>query len=383
MKVLWVGDAACSSGFGRATDRILKHLSQRHEVVALGVNYRGDPHTYPYRIYPAYTGGDALGIHRLKTVVGKEQPDLIVLQTNPWNVPMYQRGLHLCGHGSIPVVGILAVEGKNVVGRSLNGLKRAIFWNEFAAQEAVKGGMVLPYDIVPLGVDTDVFSPGDRIEARHKLGIASVPDDAFIVCNVNRNQNRKRLDLSILYFAEWITNYKIRDAYLYLHVLPGSSTQLDCDQLAEHCGIADRLILAEPKDVFHGAPEDYVVAAYRASNVGLTTTLGEGWGLTTMEGLACGRQQIAGAYAAIGEWGKGVVHLVDIVSEGVMPDVNTMIGGVPSKDAVIDALDEYYVDRQFADACGARGRELACEPQFNWANVAAAFAAAIEKTVVA
>jgi hypothetical protein len=64
--------------------------------------------------------------------------------------------------------------------------------------------------VVPLGVDTDIYKPGDKSAARKKLGIAPVKDTDFIVCNVNRNQNRKRIDLTILYFAEWIRTRKIR-----------------------------------------------------------------------------------------------------------------------------------------------------------------------------
>jgi len=377
--LLLIGDAACSSGFGRATAGILDHLHKHHNVSVLGVNYHGDPHKYPYPIYPAHMpGGDPLGLNRLGTLLPRIQPDGIILQTNPWHVPHYAKAFHRHGFGNIPIVGIIAVEGKNCVGTQLNFLKRAIFWNEFSAQQAVNGGMKAPYGIVPLGVDLGVFSPGDREEARLKIGLPDVPPGSFIVGNVNRNQFRKRIDLSVMYFAEWIKSRGIRDAYLYLHLLPGSSVQIDVGQLAYYCGANERVILAEPRDILYGAPEEYVVASYRAFDVQMTTTLGEGWGLTTMEGMACGIPQIGGDYAALGEWAKDAAYLVPCPIEGVMPDVNTMIGGIPDKTEMLWALDALYESKDRRADYTTRGLACVTQPQYRWERVAERFAEEIE-----
>lgn len=375
-KILWVGDAACSSGFGRAAHKILVEMQSTPgtEVAAIGVNFRGDPPYPPYPVYPAWGGGDPLGVGRLKEVVTKESPDFIVLQTNPWNVPVYMKTLYRQGFGKTPVVGIIAVEGKNCVGEDLNMLKRAVFWCKFGEDQARDGGMTIPSDIVPLGVDAEYFCPGDREEALDMLGLPTVPRDAFIVGNVNRNQNRKRLDLSILYFAEWVKTRGIKDAYLYLHVLPGSGTQFDLEQLAAYCGITDRLIYAQPKDVFQGAPEHYVRAAYRVFSVFLNTTLGEGWGLTPMEAMACGCPVIAGDYAALGEWAAEAAYLVPCPDEGIMPDVHNMIGAAPDRMACIDALDIFYRDERLRFSYAEAGRVLVTQPQYRWENIAKRFA---------
>jgi len=382
--LLYIGDASCSSGFGRAADQILKILSTRFKCAAIGVNFTGDsmvdsPRTYD--IYPAWPGKDALGIGRLSDVLPRAKPDVIVMQTNPWHVPLYGRAIYAEGYGETPLVGIIAVEGKNVGGEKLNGLAKAIFWTEFGRNETIKGGLKkkVSTDVIPLGVDTDVFKPGDRVAARHMLGIhADVPDDSFIVVNVNRNQTRKRIDLSIIYFAEWITANKIRDAYLYMHVLPGSTAAIDCDQLAKYYGVEDRLILAAPKDIYNGAPEKYVAAAYQAANVYLTTALGEGFGLTALEAAACGLPVVAGRTAALAEWGKDAFWLTDCDSEGVMPDVNGMIGAAPAKKDVIDALDRLYRSEMLREEFGRRSWLLANEERFNWTNIATRFAESIE-----
>lgn len=387
--LLFVGDAACSSGFGRAADQILKILAPRYKVSVIGVNFQGDYKAAAPRafdIYPAWPGRDALGIGRITELIKGINPDVIVLQTNPWHVPVYAHAIHKAGFGKTPIIGIIAVEGKNCRGDQLNVLTKAIFWVDFAREEALKGGMSkkIETDVIPLGVDTEVFRPGNRVAARHKLGIhTDVPDDAFIVLNVNRNQTRKRLDLSLLYFAEWIKSRKIRDAYLYMHTLPGSTVALDLDRLALYAGIEDRFVLAEPRDIYNGAPEHYMTATYQAADVFLTTTLGEGFGLTPFEAAATALPVLAGRYAALGELGKDAFWLLDVDAEGVMPDVNGMIGATPTKAEVIQALDYLYENPDARQRWGTAAYALAQEPRFNWTNIANRFADSIEAALVA
>ena len=51
-KILWYGDAVSNTGFARVTHSVLDHLKKEHEVVLYGINYQGDPHDYPFKIYP-------------------------------------------------------------------------------------------------------------------------------------------------------------------------------------------------------------------------------------------------------------------------------------------------------------------------------------------
>lgn len=387
MNILWIGDAACGSGFGRASSEILRHmvmLPEQIKVRVIGVNYRGEPHNEPYQIHPAINGGDPLGMGQLRKLVPTYQPNLVVVQTNPWNVPYYVKALHIADpEGRIPMVGIIAVEGRNCVGSNLNGLRKAIFWTEFARQEALAQGMTVPSAVVGLGVDTRQFYPGDRQEARQALGLPSPCMDAFIVGNVNRNQNRKRLDLSVIYFTEWWKRAGRPNAYLYLHALGGSSTRVDLDQLGQYCGLYDvdpegqrhgRLILSEPRDEFMGVSDDTVRVIYQAMDVHVNTGYGEGWGLTTLESMACGVANMAGDIAALGEWAREGCVLVPTDQEGVMPDVRNMIGAAPNREAFITELDQLYRDEDVRMAWEFRALRLATDSQFNWRNLAAQYA---------
>jgi D-inositol-3-phosphate glycosyltransferase len=277
------------------------------------------------------------------------------------------------------LVGIIAVEGKNCKGTDLNGLDRAIFWTEFGRQQA--RGCTVPTAIVPLGVDLDIYKPGDRIEARQAIGLPTECIDAFILGNINRNQNRKRLDLTIQYFAEWYHRNGRPNAYVYLHALPGSSTQCDIDQLADYYGVQARLILPQFKDFFSGVIEQWVVTTYQTFDAAINSGLGEGWGLTTMEGMACGIPQIATDCAAIPEWAGDAVRLTPVCSWGVMPDVNTMIGGVPDAEESIRAIHDMYSDVSYRKLMADRALARVFEDRFRWANIAEGFSREIREAL--
>lgn len=378
--LLWIGDAACGSGFGRASHHILQRCYQDFDkVTVLGINYRGFPHKYPYEIYPAMAGGDQLGFGLLGNMLNVAKPTVIVIQSNPWNFPRYRALLTKAGCTKVPVVAICAVEGKNCVGTDMGQMQHVIFWNRFSQREAILGSMMVPSTVIPLGVDLETFTDGDREEARAAIGLPHVPRGAFMVTVVNRNQHRKRIDLSLIYFAEWIKSNKIQDAYLYLHVVQGSGNQINCDQLADYLGITSRVIWNQPKDVFNGSSERAVVLAHQACNVGLSTALGEGWGLNTMEGMACRRAQIGGDYSGFQDWAKDAMILVPCPSEGVMPDVNGMIGGIPDKDATIAALDSLYRDKALCNEWAARGLARVSQPQYRWETIAIRFSEEINR----
>src|SRR5207245_1483917 len=156
---------------------------------------------------------------------------------------------------------------------------------------------------IHLEVHLQIYYPGNQQEARQRLGFPESLFDKFIVGNVNRNQPRKRLDLTVQYFAEWMKDSQINDAYLFLHIAPTGDVGYNPEQLLKYYGIDRRLIKGDP-GVWSGVTEMEMADTYRSFDVQVTTTQGEGWGLTTMEGMACGIPQIVPEWSALGEWPK-------------------------------------------------------------------------------
>lgn len=50
-RMLWVGDAVAHTGFATVTDNIVRRLLKYWDIHVLGINYHGDPHDKPYRVF--------------------------------------------------------------------------------------------------------------------------------------------------------------------------------------------------------------------------------------------------------------------------------------------------------------------------------------------
>lgn len=376
-KLLWVGDAGCQSGFARATHEILDTLRYTWDVTVLGMNYGGDPHTYSYPIYAAFPGGDGGGIGRLAWMCDAVKPDLIVLQNDGWNLQPYLRQLKLSeDHADIPVVAVVAVDGQNFDANWLKGISLAIFWTEFALKEARFAGYEGPAVVIPLGVDAVFFSPMDKAEARKLRGLPDTLKDAFIVGNVNRNQPRKRWDLTIKYFAEWTRQYAPKDAFLFLHAAPTGDKACHPRNLAKHYGILDHLIMSEPQ-VFYGNSEEEMRQTYNCFDVQVSTTQGEGFGLTTFEGMACGVPQIVPDWSALGELAKGAAVFVPCTSTAIGPPYVNVIGGIPDEHEFVNSLQLLYADRVARATIASLGFDRAHEDRFKWSNIGDAWTTAL------
>jgi D-inositol-3-phosphate glycosyltransferase len=386
-RLLWSGDACCATGFARTTHKTLETLCNTWDVIVLGIGANGDPHEFPYTVYPAFTGGDAFGVGRIASIVRSVKPDVVVIQNDPWNIPPFINELR---HATVsPIVGIIAVDGRNCRGTQLNGLNHAIFWTAFAEDEAKEGGYTGPSTVVPLGIDLDVYHPLDRAEARRALDLTkgSFPPDAFIVGNVNRNQPRKRLDLTIACFAAWIKSRHVDDAYLFLHVCPTGEHGCDVRQLVRYFGIQNRVILAEP-DAGYGVSEQQLVQTYNMFDIMLTTTQGEGFGLPTLEGMACGIPQIVPNWSALGTDGgwtgddrdEFALHL-PCVTTSITPNGVNVIGGVVDQHAVIEALDHLYRSPERRMRLSEAGLRLVAQPEFRWNAIGHAVDAVLESMI--
>lgn len=378
-KLLWVGDAACPSGFAKATHEILEVLRQEYEVTVLGINYLGDPHGFPYKIFSCIPGGDAFGVGRLIWMCDFVKPDVIVLQNDGWNIPAYVEKLRrFKEYDHVPVVAAIAVDGNNFSGSWLKGISHAIFWTRFALDEARAGGYDGPATVIPLGVDRSIYypHPDGKAAARSKRGLGPIADK-FIIGNVNRNQPRKRWDLTLKYFAEWVHSgkhiglrkddetIKIQDAYLFLHVAPTGDMGVNVKQLAKYYKIASRLVLVEPP-VFYGVAEEEMALTYNCFDIAISTTQGEGFGLTALEPMACGVPCILPEWSGLGDWAKGAAWMVPCTSTAIGPPFVNVIGGVVDQEKFIAALDALYRFPQYREQNGQAALERASQERFRW-----------------
>src|SRR5215468_1409088 len=165
--VFWIGDGCCVTGFARVAHSVIGRLLERDwRCSQLAVNYRGDPHPFPYPIYPARLGGqvkhDVWGFERIKDLMAEVQPDIVIINADPWNVCEY---LDRLKDYDCPIVAYMPVDAPNIkqeYGEKLKALDVIISYTEFGANEFKRAGYDGPVKVIPHGFSANNFFPVNK-----------------------------------------------------------------------------------------------------------------------------------------------------------------------------------------------------------------------------
>ena len=379
-KLLWCGDIVAMTGFARVTENVLQRISDNYDVVVLGHNWWGDPCEQQklYKMYPSSNRFQQapFGEDRLREVVEKEKPDIVFTINDMWIInEQYRRIADLHEQGRFKFVGYAPMDSYGWLGSLADTANRwdaVISYTEFGAREFIRGGITKPIAVIPHGVTPGQFYPADKKEARKRLNLK---DDIFIVFNGNRNQFRKRIDITISAFAKFAVDKP--DAQLYLHM--GLKDQ-GWDLMSLFAREMDRvgldpngrIILTTQTEGPPNVEVDFLNSIYNAVDVGVNTCKGEGWGLVNFEHAACRVAQVVPDHTSCKEifYGYGQMIRCDHV------DVDTNYGRempCPSDDHLAAILTDLYNNQAKLDATAQLCYERVTDPQYSWDTVSQQF----------
>ncbi len=375
-KLFIMADAGADTGFAQVTHNLVEHLHSRWDISILAINYNGDPHPLQKQAklyYPAAdVQGDLYGVSRINGLLHRIKPDLLFMINDPWVAASY---IPYFEKHKIPRVLYTPVDGYGLKEEYIEPLKafnHIVGYTQFAVDQLRIFDKTTPMSHLPHGVNTKLYKPISRKEARARNGF---PDDWFIVNVTDRNQIRKRIDLAMHYFAHWVhTTNKPESVKIHYH---GSLQDdgWDIMDLKTKLKLENRLIITAPNITpKEGLPLELMPYVYAPADVGLSETMGEGWGLTTMERMAMKIAMIVPKFSALGEWANGGVHYLDIAEEPYynIHQLNTQ-GGVATLRSTVDALELMYTDPNYRRAVAERGYNLVTDSKFNWKTIADQF----------
>ncbi len=386
-KILYCGDAFVETGFGRVAQYLLPALAEEHEVVVLAVNYHGDPHpeAQKYKVYPALIhGSDPFGSHRISEIVQKEKPDLVWVTNDIWiALSLWERAkpfkesigfkwfvyTPIDSYGLFPNLAPPMMEWDGIA-----------TYTQFAKKELEIMGYTKPIRIIGHGTDFAKFKPLDKQECRENLG---VPEDAFIVFNGNRNQPRKRIDLTIKAFIKFAKDKD--DARLWLNMgakdlgwpIVDLFKRVARDEGYDATG---KLILTSPHfSTDNCLSIEQLNQVYNAVDIGINTCIGEGWGLVNTEHGSVGVMQIVPDHTSLAEIFD---ELPRIECNGSETDRNYGLERLlPDPDSAAKLLTYYYENRDILKQHGRWCYDRLHEEPFTWPHIQQQLKNAVEETL--
>ena len=234
-------------------------------------------------------------------------------------------------------------------------------------------GINRPIDVIPHGFDAKKFFQVPRELARKQLGL---PNDRFIILNLNRNQPRKRYDLLIMAFVELLVKYPTKPIYMLCVCDKGEKggwplfdlyqRELKLRKVAVEM-FADRLMVSSVDMVFK---DEDINMFYNAANIGINTADGEGWGLCNFEQMGVGVPQVIPDIGGFKEFATSSNSmLVKPKVRYYLPMVYCPVGGEAlacDPHDICLAIEEYVVNSSKLEEHGKNAKETVLK--YTWAN---------------
>jgi D-inositol-3-phosphate glycosyltransferase len=375
MKVLWVGDAVITSGFGVVTHSICNELASKCEIVVFGIGYNGKVrHQYSYYIYPGRDGNDIYSFSYLRDVVRIENPDVIVVFNDDHIVKNY---LEVLKEVEKPIVVLLPVNYFPPTIKMLSPfipmVNEILTYTEASNREVSQLIPTVPVTTVYHGVYPKVFYKIPNFKTGQlDLQTRKTVSGGFIVGNINTNTYRKRFDLFISAFADFARDKS--DVFCLIHA-PNKDAAYNLEDLITQYKILDKVILSTKSVEFSG-----LNVIYNVIDVNVNTSMGEGFGLTSLEGASCGNAIICPAHENLKDIWKSSAMYIDIARRE--PIANTpYIGDVISTTDLTSKLELLYSDRKLLEEMKESAFKRSQADQFKWTVVADKVYQALQRAV--
>lgn len=307
VRVLALCDYCCSTGFATVSSNIMQELEKtgRFDLDIVGINHTGDPYDqekFPGRVFPAvslsnFHEGDPFGRRKFMALLATGGYDVVFILQDTFVVKDMVQALH-DSYERLPkkfktvfYFPFDCTPKKEWITDVVSQMDYPVTYTNYAKDLAVA---VDPYlkeklRVIYHGTNIKDFYPlsGEPVQKFRREYFDGKVDGKFLVTNVNRNQARKDIIRNLMVLQE-IKKHR-DDVVLYLHMAHNDAGG-NILVMADHFGfkVGEDFIVPHPAsfEPNRGLPIEALNLIYNSSDLVLSTTLGEGWGLSITEAMA-------------------------------------------------------------------------------------------------
>ena len=369
------------TGYSKISDGILQQLSRLPWIELVHFGFQRHPQTPPqFRPYP--TGVDVIdaaalenppqqgfGYQALVETIRKKNPHVVMIYNDMAVVTRFLEEIRKSGIQRTFKVWIYCdqvydCQHQGMIDLLNRDADRVFAFTSYWKKQLKDQGITRPLSILGHGFDPKTFFTVPRDVARKSL---KLPEEAFVIMSLNRNQPRKRQDIMIIAFVELVVKYPTKPIVLLCICDKGEKGgwwlfELFVRELKKR-GVpieqfGNRLMISSQDMVFK---DEDINILYNIADVGISTAEGEGWGLCTFEQMGVGIPQVVpdvGGYKEYCSDDNSMV--VKPKYRYYLPSVYSPVGGeahVCDPHDVCLALEEYVNDSEKRKKHGAKAKE--------------------------
>ena len=304
----WSNSPQAPTGYGVQTRAVAHYLADNGFAVSIGSNYgleatavtdttaQGNPCPIYPRGYDGYSQDTIVAHYMDWARRNKDRRSLLVTLYDVWvltnpsleTVPAIASWVPL-DHMTMPPAVKAWLDKPNVAPVAMSK-----FGRDLMASQDVEA-LYIPHSVSP------TFRAFPSLDGL----LPSLPEDAFLVmmnaANKGKAPTRKAWTENFLALAPFLKEHP--DAFAYIHTEKVTPFGVNLPQLATACGLPEDRLLFPPEYAYRiGAFSDEMLARlYSRADVLLAVSMGEGFGIPTVEAQACGTRVIGSDAAATPE----------------------------------------------------------------------------------
>ena len=353
-KLLWVGDDyRIKTGYGRVANHLFSNLDNDFTICHYAIGCQGV--SKKYHVIDS-NDGTPFGFNKIANVINVVKPDIVILLNDAkiiygWLLALKDKLTHQCCLIPYVCTEYIGVPSQDI--ELYNQMSHAIMtMANFTIKEFVSQGYQHKTFRLSHGYP-ETIPKMDKVLCKRRLYI---DPETFVFFSGSKNQPRKRLDIIIRAFVHFLKRHSHEKVMLMMNCgmvdsgwdikqlyerLCRENNILDCEKYIYYC--SDQLGDSNKND-------NQLATIYNASDVGITTSTGESFGLIPFEQSKLGVPQI------IPNWG-GIIEAVPHGTIKITPNdyyvypVSLQVGNGEARTVyyqdVTEAMHKYYTDKDF------------------------------------
>jgi glycosyltransferase involved in cell wall biosynthesis len=318
-KILWFSDSD-GTGYANASHAILSGLIGQFEIYFFVLNSVKDLE-YHQKAMPGYkvicypknevilTADDTIperkelielelySINHIPDCIRKIKPDICFIINDNGFIERISKAIRHSGVKT-KIVGYMPIDcesfPRGFFKKQEDLVDNWITMTEFGKREIISTGFKKNVNVLHHPIDANIFYPLDKFECRKKL-FGTTWEDTFIILNNNKNQGRKRIDLTVEAFAIFMSRHPHAKVKLLIK---------EPREILNDRGKDINAVITECKNKYYPLLDQKIIQLkkffsmqelnmlYNACDLNINTTSGEGWGLVSCEAAITGNTAV-------------------------------------------------------------------------------------------